>query len=570
MTEEQRKKLRSDPNFKALSSGYKTEYTPAVNSVDNETANLEAIMNANKSKTLSPEKAIADKKAQDPMRQGVFGKALGTGFDVLKGAVKGVGSTIVGMGELGTKLNPLISKDDKQKTSNFAEGLRENQLKARGTAENVGKFGEQVAEFLIPSTSAIKAGKFMSGLVGGGKAVKGLAGLGTTAFGEGLLSAGQTALQEGEVNKKVVTAGLTGLAIPPALKVGGKILKGVGTVGSEVLGKTTGAGKQAIVEAFNNPEVIKLAKKAGADMPTFQDDMLSSLKSGLEEIKQTRGNAYKSSLEKIKLDPKEYDNVISDVRNIAKNGLDEFNLTIKPQSDEVTGKVLNNIDFSKSTMRVNESEKRVVQEAYNDLMSWTDDSAAGLDNLKKTMFAWKDKLPLEAKEGKVLISKLANGLDKTIKQNVKGYKEMTGGYAQASNMIDEIENAFKPGGNKETAIKKIMTSLRENNEARKELLDLVGGRELIDKVAGSQLASWTPKGLTGAITGGGAGAGGALMILNPHAWPALLSLAATTSPRLMGKLATVLGKIDRKMLETGIPLVIANELRAIIQELYSE
>jgi hypothetical protein len=147
---------------------------------------------------------------------------------------------------------------------------------------------------------------------------------------------------------------------------------------------------------------------------------------------------------------------------------------------------------------------------------------------------------------------------------------MTGDYKQASDLIDEIDNAFKPGGNKETSIKKIMTSLRENNETRKELLDMVGGKELLAKVAGSQLSSLTPKGLVGAITGGGAGVGGLMAIANPSAWPALIALASTTSPRLMGMLATVLGKIDRKMIETGLPLTIAKELRAIVQELYNQ
>lgn len=229
ITEEQRKKLRSNPNFKALSSGYKQEYAPIEENIDDkitarqERAKAMRTQSMIKSGVSLEDKKIEEQKANDPMRKGIIGSTLGAGFDVLKGVAKGVGSTVVGMGELGTKLNPFISKEDKQKTSNFAQGLREDQLKARGTAEQTGKTIEQLAEFFIPASASLKAGKIASGLVSGG--LKGATKLGAIGVTEGVLGTGQSAMQSGKLGADEMTAGAISLVAPAGLSVAGKLAK---------------------------------------------------------------------------------------------------------------------------------------------------------------------------------------------------------------------------------------------------------------------------------------------------------------------------------------------------------
>lgn len=171
------------------------------------------------------EQAISDQKAQDPMRQGVIGKTLGAGFDVLKGAAKGVASTVVGMGELGTKLNPFISKESKKKTSEFAQGLREDQLKARGGAEQAGKTIEQIAEFFIPASASLKAGQAASVAVKGGKLLKGAAKIGAIGATEGVLGTGQSAMQSGKLGADELATGAVSLVAPAALVGAGRIAK---------------------------------------------------------------------------------------------------------------------------------------------------------------------------------------------------------------------------------------------------------------------------------------------------------------------------------------------------------
>lgn len=491
-------------------------------------------------------------------------KGLNIGANILKGVVKGAGSTIVGAGKLGTNLMskiPVIGGGEKavKGVNEMVTGLKEEILKPEGTAQKVGFLGEQLGEFLIPGGATMKLGKMAEIASGGSKLAK----LGATAFGEGFLGAGQTVLQKGGIDKEAGVVGTIGAVTPVGLKVAGSVLKTVGKAGSEVLGMTTGAGKEAISEAFKNPNVMKLARKANIDMATFQDDMLSSLKNGFSNIKQERSKNYLSQLEKIKLDTNQYDNIVSEIRDTAKNTLGEFKVSIKPPSDTSVGNKLNELDFSKSTI-TGANEK--VSNAWNDLMGWSDNSVTGLDTLKQRLFDYASQSENSPKS-KAFIMKLAGGVDKGLKDSVKGYKDMTSSYAGASTLIDEIDNAFKPGGNKETAIKKILTSLKQDNEIRKELLNTIGGGELVAKAAATQLNSRMPRKLFGSMVGGTALTG---IVLNPGLWPALLTAAFSASPKYMGDLASTLGKIDKAMITNKtIPNDIIKSVREIIVKTYN-
>lgn len=523
-------------------------------------------MTINKEKPETIQFVVDDfkKKYDEPVaeqlkkEEGVKGLA-GAGL----GLAKSIGGLAVGMSKLGQGLydqtvGRIIPRAEKEETDIMLKKAGES-MEGKGLAEKTGKLIGDIGQFFIPGGAAMKVGKAAEIASGGSKLAK----LGATAFGEGFLGAGQTALQKGEFDKEAGIVGAVGLATPPALKVAGTVLKNVGKAGGEILGMTTGAGKEAIAEAFKNPSVIKLAKKANIDMATFQDDMLSSLKSGFNEIKQARSKNYISQLEKIKLDTKQYDNIVSEIRDVAKNTLDEFKVSIKQPSDTSVGKKLNELDFSKSTI-TGANEK--VANAWNDLMGWTDNSVVGLDTLKQRLFDYAAQAENSPKS-RAFIMKLAGGIDSGLKNSVKGYKDMTAGYANASSLIDEIDNAFKPGGNKETTIKKILTSLKQDNETRKELLNIIGGGELVAKAAATQLSSRMPKKLFGSMVGGTALTG---IIFNPSLWPVLLTAALSASPRYMGELATALGKIDRTMITNKtIPSDIIKTIREIIVKTYN-
>lgn len=138
---------------------------------------------------------------------------------VLKGIVKGVGSTIAGAETLGQKGLDFITKPISEAvtgkpytpTQNLKDALGEN-IKPHGTAENLGFYGEQLGEFLIPMGALGKAEKVVEGVSEASKLGKfGKAAINVLgkAGVEGVGNAGITAIQSGGNAKETLATGLT-------------------------------------------------------------------------------------------------------------------------------------------------------------------------------------------------------------------------------------------------------------------------------------------------------------------------------------------------------------------------
>lgn len=452
----------------------------------------------------------------------------------------------------------IFKKPTKEVKTSAEELIPEKARKPEGTAEKAGFIGEQIAEFFIPGGAGLKVGKAVEKVAGASKLAKALK-LGATALTEGGLAGGQTAIQKGKVDDETIKAAKYGAAVPVVGSALGKLLKGAGKVGTGILGLTTGAKSGAIEEAFNNPNVIKYAREAGKSAEALQDDILNQVKEGYSKIKQSRALEYQSKLEKIKLNNTQLDDITRGVRDEARKLIEDFDIKVIPQ--DKTGSKLNMLDFSSSTLL---RGKDVAEKAMNDVMSWTDNSAIGLDKLKQRLGTYLDQLsPINEGQARLFVSKLKDSITQGLKKNVSGYAEMTQGYAKASALLDDINATFSLGSkNKETAIKKILSSLRENNEQRKELLSALGGDEILAKVAGSQLGQLTPRGIAGVLAPTASSVGGLAALGNPAIIPGLLAYAATSSPRLMAEFVSILGKIDRAALKSGnLPIQIQRALR---------
>lgn len=482
-----------------------------------------------------------------------------TGFvknvkDVAIGAGKGVLNTALGISRLGAKaLQTIMPSDElgRRGDKTAAEYIKDTGIATpTNNAQKLGFMGEQIAEFFVPGGASLKAGNIASNAVKGGRLIKGATKLASTGVVEGFLGAGQTAFQEGAFNNNVKNAGIASAVVPAGFSALGKTLKTAGKVGGELLGKTTGAGGEAIFQAFKNPNVVKFAREAGKDIEGFQGEVLNETKSALSLLAEKRANAYQKRLNKIKLNKTELDNITFDVRDKAVNLMDNFDISFAPQVDDV-GKSLNQLDFSNSTLIEGQN---VVQKALNDVMSWTDNTPAGLDKLKRRLGSYADQLSSrEKRQGLSIVLDLKNTIDDSLKKNVNGYEAMTSGYREASNLIDDIQKTFSIGNNKakETQLKKILGSLRDNNENRKELLEVLGqtgGKDLIGKVAGSQLSKTAPKGLSGVI---GPGIGVSASIINPANIPMIMSYMALSSPRLVGELSNILGQVNNQMIKNN-------------------
>lgn len=407
-------------------------------------------------------------------------------------------------------------------------------------------YGAQIASTLMPGAGEAGLG------------AKALSYGGLNAIGE----AGRQATNNEQFDlKKVATSGALGAALPLGGALLRKTAKFGGNLAAEALGKTTGTSADVIREAFNNPNVMKFARASGGNQAGLQEQALEEAQKGLKNIVQKRGNEYVAQLEKIKSSGQETQAVLTSARDHANQLLQDFNITIGE------GKKLNNLNFSGSTITKNND---VVQKAFNDVQGWTDTSAAGIDRLQKRLGQFANDIPVTERGGAhSFIVELQNTVKNGLKENVPGYREMTSKYAQASDLIEEIQKSLslKDSASKDTAIKKLMSTVRENQDLRKEFVDTLGGSSGTDirgKLAGAALAPWTPRGLTGKLTSSGAGAVG---ILHPGSIPIIGAYLAAASPRLVGEFTSLLGRIPKTMISSGrFSPAIQNGIRLILQK----
>ena len=246
--------------------------------------------------------------------------------NVVVGALKGVGSTLAGASALGEKIlqAPLKAVGMKVPEKVAAEELGfQEYLQPKGVAQKIGFTGEQIGEFFIPGTAALKVGKVAEAAIKGGKVLKGttkaLAGAGAEAF----LSGGQTALQQGEINKEVALNTALGAAVPV----------GIGLLKASVLG-----GKKIAPRLINsligaNPEfnkAVKMGKKPGETAAKYGiignslDEFAENTAQARKSVGEMIGNTYRLPENAVKVADysdtlKVLDNEIAGVRLTASN-----------------------------------------------------------------------------------------------------------------------------------------------------------------------------------------------------------------------------------------------------------
>ncbi len=157
------------------------------------------------------------------------------------GALKGVGSTLLGISELGQKtlgkgiVEPIykgITGQDMGLDESIAQGqaIREKYLTPKGTAQSVGFGAEQLGEFIVPGGVAVKGAKAATQIAT--KAPTGLktvTRLGGRAATEATSAAGVTAAQTGGDVEEMKKNAAFGAAVPvvgSALGVTSRAIKG--------------------------------------------------------------------------------------------------------------------------------------------------------------------------------------------------------------------------------------------------------------------------------------------------------------------------------------------------------
>jgi len=311
------------------------------------------------------------------------------------------------------------------------------------------------------------------------------------------------------------------------IKAAGATFKGIAKGGAAVLGKTTGAGSEAIKAAFKQGGKDTFGKALRGDITDVE--ILDSARKGLEIIKEQRKVIYGKHYKKL-IDNKSKIK-INDVQNNLVEKLGESKVKITKD-----GK----LDFSESTITQAKSQAEI-QSIFEDLMTWDDNTPAGLDILKQRV---QDRFlgsPETAKADR-FSTLVGNSIKDKIISEVPEYAEMTRGYAKITEELRDITKTLSLGdkASKMSAITRLNQILKDNVSFRKEALDLLesaSGIELTPALAGAALKDIAPKGLAGVIGGGIAswGLGGTLFT------PAFISGALLSSPRVIGEVAKAFG-----------------------------
>lgn len=405
-----------------------------------------------------------------------------------------------------------------------AGGLLANGVRAAGAA--IPAFADAAG----PLATALETGGFRTGL--NPTSIPGMIGNTALRAGAGAAVGGASA---GLVDPESAMSGaLIGGAIPAAAPLVGKgfnaATRAIGGGVSQLLGKSTGAGADAIKTAFqagaeNSPEFLANLR-GSANM----EDVLEQAKAGVAQMRADRGAAYRSGMidiskDKSILDMAPIQNAVSSIQSLG----------------SYKGQVLNR------------NAGGVVQELADQVNHWAGLDPAefhtpeGLDALKQSIGDIRDATQFGT-PGRKAADSVYNSVKQQIQSQAPVYSDVMKDYASASDQIKDIERTLSLGEKSapDTALRKLQSIMRNNvnsnygnrMQAVQSLQDR-GGVDLLPALSGQALSSWMPRGITGASETGGFLAGA---IVNPaHALHAA-AFFPVASPRLVGEASYGLGR----------------------------
>lgn len=294
------------------------------------------------------------------------------------------------------------------------------------------------------------------------------------------------------------------------------------------VGKTTGLGPHVIAEQIKGTPEFKNAMRG----TTTESQVVDMADDALNKIKQSRGDAYRQQLEKLGNVNKELP--IDDIKIKSDEWLKRYNIN---KADD------GSLDFSRST--VSGTSANEVEQVYKMVQDWgskaKDTTPAMLDVLKRRL----DDFYSTSRNSRAMVTDLKKSVQSKIESQVPEYAKMTADYSKASDLIKEMERALGAGdrASADTAIRRLTMALREDKSLRRDLLkvlDEVGDGNVTASVSGSlsrPIANRSLESLSTALSGAGA----AYFFSNPL----IAGLIPLASPRVVGELNLVLGKIGK-------------------------
>lgn len=310
--------------------------------------------------------------------------------------------------------------------------------------------------------------------------------------------------------------------------------KVAGGTAKHILGASTGTSPETISEAY------KAGRTGGARQKAFKDNLrgredqaavIEDAKGAIQNIADARRSRYQQDMAAIGAGGAQVD--ISPVRQRVADLIDEAFINGHQKASNETVKKLTEI-------------ADIVDE-------WSADpsmhNALGVDALKQRV---DDLMPsfTEAGNAERVVTSVRNAVKDAIVQQVPEYADAMKSYESSKSVQRELEQSLKLGkrNSADSALRALQSVTRNNantnygsrlNSAK--MLEDAGATELMPRLAGQALNTWTPRGLMKAVAGGAGVAG----VFNPALWPAVAAALAGSSPRLVGEATNVVGALAR-------------------------
>jgi murein DD-endopeptidase MepM/ murein hydrolase activator NlpD len=375
---------------------------------------------------------------------------------------------------------------------------------------------------------------------------------GTLGYGMGARTA--NALDEWSGGKKPETLGEipgnvagelgTGALTTMAGEVAGPVLKGAlgmaGKVVKPLLGKMSGTGGAAIDTALQGSKDFTAAMRGDIT----GEEIVGNAKAALQTLKDARGKAYTDQLAEISKNTNEID--MTPIQLKLRDLMTSYRVGVTPEGD---------IDLS--TVAIGNRGRKEIKDMIETVWSWKDKTPLGVDALKRYL----SDFYAESSQARAFTTSLTKEVAKTLENQVPEYANLTKPYAEATNLIKDLEAGLtlrKQGMTgrvvADQTLRRLSSAMRDNFPLRKELVDILSqesGQDLGGQIAGGMMAPALPHGLAGLMAVGGAGAGVLLhKIINPAFWGVL----AASSPRLQGEFLSIYGKGLKETTGMALPV----------------
>ena len=320
------------------------------------------------------------------------------------------------------------------------------------------------------------------------------------------------------------------------LRAGKGALNLAGQGSSKLLGMTTGAGSEAINQAYKAGDAGGDTARAFADNMRGNvpmNDVLDAVDANLAKMGAEKAAAYKA-----------------DMAQIGKNAKPLPFAPIEQSVVDAMGvKSYKGVSTSKSTADIQAKISDVVQE-WKALDPAEYHTAEGFDALKQSIGDLRDSTQFGSPERRVADS-VYHAVKNEIVKAEPLYAKAMADYSKASELAKEIRSSLSanPKASIDTQMRKLQSLMRNNVSTNYgNRIDLVkameqqGGNQILPSIAGQALNTWTPRGLQSATTiptilsgaaVGGMGTGAALI---PMASPRLAGEATFKAGQVAGAL----------------------------------